>query len=313
MENNKKVAILMATYNGELYIREQLDSILRQSFSDYICYIRDDGSTDRTVEILKEYQSKYMDKIMLIDCHSKKKGALGNFYSIIEFVINNTKEPIIMFSDQDDIWHRDKIKIEYERIIKYYNDVPALVYTDQTIVDEKLRVLDDSGEHFGKRNEKDHDFKRIIFRNVAVGCTMCLNRKLLEVAFIDSDINSIVMHDWWVMLVAKYYGNTEFIKFPLVKYRQHSSNELGADNKRIIKKVKKYFFNFNVSIKKRRKQAELCIRQVKMLEELEDKSKMEGVVKDFLSITKKSKMYRIFEYINKGYVVKDNIFIILFI
>ena len=125
---DKKVAILMATYNGEKYLSEQIESIINQTFTDWVLYIHDDGSTDGTLEIIKKYVKIYPKKIILIQ-GERTGGAKFNFFSLMDKV---TAE-YIMFSDQDDWWLPDKINKTLEKCIKIENgqkDTPVVVFTD---------------------------------------------------------------------------------------------------------------------------------------------------------------------------------------
>ena len=136
MENNTaKIAILLATYNGEEYIGELLDSIMSQSMQDFVCYIHDDGSTDRTTDIIKTYLQNYKDKIVVLD-YLSKKGCTNNFLSLAQHVSHE----YVMFCDQDDVWKNDKIEKTYKKIKQMENDhpgVPLLVFTDLSVVDEE--------------------------------------------------------------------------------------------------------------------------------------------------------------------------------
>ena len=119
-EDTTQVAILLATYNGERFIKDQLDSILNQTYQNFVCYIHDDGSTDRTVDILKKYVSKYPKKIKLLE-YPGKKGAVGNFLSLIDYAVEHCREQYYLFSDQDDIWLPQKIELEVKKIRKIDN------------------------------------------------------------------------------------------------------------------------------------------------------------------------------------------------
>lgn len=105
------IAILMATYNGEKYLGEQIESILAQTYKDWHLYIHDDGSKDNTVTILKEFVAKHSQQITLLE-YSSQGGACRNFLSMLERV----DAPYYMFSDQDDVWLNEKIEIEYKKI-----------------------------------------------------------------------------------------------------------------------------------------------------------------------------------------------------
>ena len=144
---DKTVAICLATYNGEKYLQEQLNSILRQSYQDFHLFIRDDSSSDKTIEIIKENISRHQDKITLIDDPSYKGGSSkANFASILSYVTKSYNFKYFMFSDQDDYWLEDKIKICMNSMLNTEQmfSGPILVHTDLRVVDQNLKTLGDS-------------------------------------------------------------------------------------------------------------------------------------------------------------------------
>ena len=133
----KTTAILLATYNGEKFLREQLDSLLQQTYSDWTLYIHDDGSTDSTKEIIKEYEQKYENITMLR--YPSQKGAKNNFMSLLERVEAN----YYLFCDQDDVWRKDKVEKEMARMMVLEKDFPGkpvLVFSDLYVVDINLNI-----------------------------------------------------------------------------------------------------------------------------------------------------------------------------
>ena len=134
---SEKVGILLATYNGEQYIREQLDSILNQTYVDWVCYIHDDGSADNTWQTIKKYESDYPDKFVVLN-YEKCGGACKNFISLMKY----SSENYIMFSDQDDVWAKNKIEVTLNRMksIEADSDKPYAVFTDLYVVDENLEI-----------------------------------------------------------------------------------------------------------------------------------------------------------------------------
>lgn len=224
---DNKVCVLLATYNGEQYLKQMLDSIKNQSYQDFVCYIHDDGSTDSTHKIIKEYCQNYEDKFIDIVSQSTG-GAMNNFlYMLSEF---GTQFLYIMFCDQDDVWMSDKIEKSLNKIIEVENgnyNKPALVYSDMTVVDEKLNTIASS---FIKYNALDIDnitLDRAVMKGYAAGCSMILNNTLAKISSIKNK-NDIIMHDWWVLLIASAVGSIGYINEPLALYRQHGTNTLGA-------------------------------------------------------------------------------------
>ena len=135
--NNRSVAILMATYNGEKYLREQIDSLIAQTYRDWTLYIQDDGSKDATLDIIKEYSD---ERIVLVDVGLTRQGACMNFMSLLNMV----ESKYYMFCDQDDVWFVDKIEKELARMkmveAEKGIETPIIVHTDRTHTDAELNV-----------------------------------------------------------------------------------------------------------------------------------------------------------------------------
>ena len=235
VKNNTKdnIAILMATYNGERFISEQIESILSQSNQQWHLYIHDDGSTDGTKDILKDYTMKYPAQITLLD-YPPQGGALPNFMSLLE----KTEAGYYMFSDQDDVWHQDKIKKEIERMHNeenaHNNKVPIIVYSDLFVVDAKLNKISDSFlTYSGIHPEFLTTFNELGASNLTTGCTMLFNHAVKE--FVQHPYTPATMHDAWITLcTVKANGILAYLPEPLIYYRQHGRNTLGAVN---IKKL----------------------------------------------------------------------------
>lgn len=235
----KKVAILLPTYNGETYLAKHLESLLNQTFQDICVFIHDDGSTDRTVQIVDEYRKKYKDKIKIIDGESTG-GARNNFF----YLLKTVEADYIMFSDQDDIWLPNKVELTLNEMLKIENkdyDIPVLIHTDLRFVDADLHVIAESYFAYKHKNENNISLKQLLLKNVFVGCTMMLNRNLRDEALIYSDINNIYMHDWWIGLLASIKGKIGFINTQTILYRQHNGNAEGNRyNKTFFFRIKRW-------------------------------------------------------------------------
>lgn len=225
MHSTDKIAILMATYNGEKYICQQIDSILSQTCKDWELYIHDDGSTDNTIAALESYVEKYPNKIHLIDGKSTG-GAKYNFF----YLFGQVEAPYYMTCDQDDVWLDKKIGLTYDKMltIETKADVPCLVYTELRVVDSELNTIADTMSGYQSLDCHKRTINQFILQNSVTGCTMMVNRALRDKMLRITDIDNTIMHDWWAALVAAQFGKTAFIDEPTILYRQHGDNSLGA-------------------------------------------------------------------------------------
>lgn len=221
-----QVDIVMAVYNGEKFVKEQIDSILAQDYQNFRLLVRDDHSQDGTLEIIKNYVKAYPNKIFLLPS-SGKLGVKGNFSALLEYA----KAPYIMLSDQDDIWLKDKVSKSLKKMKELEAskglDCPLLIHADLKVVDAHLNLIDPSFWKFAHlKPAQSHQLNKLLTQNVVTGCTILINRPLLKLALpIPSETP---MHDWWLALVASAFGYIESISEPLILYRQHGKNTLGA-------------------------------------------------------------------------------------
>lgn len=225
MHSTDKIAILMATYDGEKYICQQIDSILSQTCKDWELYIHDDGSTDNTIAVVESYVEKYPNKIHLIDGKSTG-GAKYNFF----YMFGQVEAPYYMTCDQDDVWLDKKIELTYDKMLTIENkaDVPCLVYTELRVVDSELNTIADTMSGYQSLDCHKRTINQFILQNSVTGCTMMVNRALRDKMLRITDIDNTIMHDWWAALVAAQFGKTAFIDEPTILYRQHGDNSLGA-------------------------------------------------------------------------------------
>lgn len=219
-----QLQILLATYNSERFLREQLDSILQQDCQDFQLLIRDGGSTDSTLSIVQEYQTRFPEKICLIG--QERALALENFSALLQHV----DADLIMFADHDDVWMPDKIsrslKAYRELEHKYGTQTPLMVFTDTKVVDVELNEIAPSMIRYQHLAPYDLKLSRLLVQNVPNGNTMLFNRALAELA--RPIPPSAVMHDHWITLVAVLFGKIAFLDEPTLLYRQSGSNVYGA-------------------------------------------------------------------------------------
>ncbi|MGL6064747.1 MAG: glycosyltransferase family 2 protein [Fusobacteriaceae bacterium] len=230
--------ILMSTYNGEKYLEEQLESLINQTYKDIKLLIRDDGSTDKTLDILKHYKKKYPTLIEIE--FGKNLGVVSSFFKLIE--LSDQRVDYFAFCDQDDYWEENKIENAIKNI---KNNSPFLYFSRTKLVDENLKFIDIS-----LKNKIKINFRNAIVENVVTGCTAVINKKMMCLLK-KRKINpkNILMHDWWLYIVASFMGEIFYDKESYILYRQHSNNVVGIQTNK-IKIVKNKIYRF---IKKRKK------------------------------------------------------------
>ncbi|SDZ74307.1 Glycosyl transferase family 2 [Lachnospiraceae bacterium NK3A20] len=226
---DNSVAVCMATYNGERFIEEQIQSILKQSYQDFHLFIHDDHSKDHTQDILRKYSLQNSDKITIItDPELRGGSSKKNFADILKWVSQNYTFNYFMFSDQDDYWLEDKIALSMKAMKKaeLQKVQPILIHTDLKVADQKLNVIGDSFFAYRALNTDITDLNHLLVQNNITGCTMLWNRQLNDLLDISSD--AVAMHDWWIALVASCFGRIVCVKAPTILYRQHGDNVVGA-------------------------------------------------------------------------------------
>ncbi len=209
----KKVQVLMSAYNGEKYIRTQLDSILNQTWENLEILVRDDGSKDSTHEILKEYEEKYENVHIYLE---ENIGLVKSFLKLVSY----SDADFVAFSDQDDFWLPEKVEKAVEMLEQAKG--PALYCSNQTLVDDDLQVL--PGETVP---EPKPGFGNAVIESMCTGCTAMMNKELTDIVKKDLPEHAI-WHDWWCYLVATYVGEVFFDKNAYIYYRQHGGNQLGS-------------------------------------------------------------------------------------
>lgn len=218
------VDILLATYNGSRYLNEFLESLDGQSYRPWRLIVRDDGSSDDTVEKILTFSKNHKGKVSIIsDCTNI--GVIQNFSKLM----SHSTADFIFFADQDDVWCPDKISmtLDFAKSINDVNERPVLIHTDLKVVDENLKIISDSfWSYQGLHPDRGSNLKDLMVQNVVTGCTMMINRRLL--ALTAPIPNAARMHDWWLALVARTFGEIYFLQEKTVLYRQHDNNGVGA-------------------------------------------------------------------------------------
>jgi len=223
------VGILMATYNGEKYIADQIESIVEQTYKNWILIIHDDGSNDKTIDIVKEYKNKNHKNIILIEDGIRCGGAKENFSHLLKIAHDRYGFDYIMFSDQDDIWFPYKVKKTLDKMIDIEDknpNKPVCVYTDLMVVDENLTTISNSFWDYQKIYQYHNTLNRLLIQNVVTGCTIMLNK--IAVKLVYEIPHEAVVHDWWIALVLSIFGVLSPMDEATLLYRQHRYNAVGA-------------------------------------------------------------------------------------
>lgn len=225
--DSTNICILMATYNGAQYVEEQILSIQRQTIANWTLLVRDDGSTDNTLGIVKSLAKKDVRITVLNDSGGSSLGATQNFSQLMQAGLE-TNSQVFFLCDQDDVWESHKLQAQTRCFPNLgHEPTPFLVHSDLSVVDEYLQLIHPSMISYMVLNPQvSHPFTYLLTRNFVTGCATAGNRRLLEDAL--PIPTAAIMHDWWLALVAATNGVIEFVGEPLIKYRQHSSNTLGA-------------------------------------------------------------------------------------
>ena len=225
------VDILLSVYNGEKYLRRQLDSILAQDCGEWRILIRDDGSVDSSAELIAEYSSKYPDKIMTVPCGEPSGSAKRAFLRLMEY----SDAEYTMFCDQDDIWLPDKVRRTLGAMKRMERecgaDMPLLVHTELIVADMKSGKCSESFTEYQGLDPMAKSLPRLLCQNNVTGCTMMINRALVRFCLsesLEAVYDDILMHDWWLALLAAACGKIGFVRRPTMLYRQHGANTLGA-------------------------------------------------------------------------------------
>ena len=225
-----KIHILLSTYNGEQFLAEQIQSIQQQTVQDWKLLIRDDGSTDRTREIIQEFVAQDSRIHWINENESKNLGVIKSFHNLAQF----EEADVYFFSDQDDVWLPQKLELSLAEARKYPAEMPLMVYMDLTVVNQDLEILSSSMI----RSQSGHantELVQELTENTVTGGVAMVNHALIQLW---NQTEDILMHDWYLALLATAFGKLVYIDQPGELYRQHEHNVLGA--RTWSKRIKKW-------------------------------------------------------------------------
>lgn len=233
----KKILVLMATYNGEQYLEEQIQSLLDQQNVSVSILVRDDGSTDGTVSLLQHYQ----EKGTLQWYTGEHLNVQWGFWDLMKKAANINAD-YYAFCDQDDVWDLDKLSVAEQHLSLFPADVPALYYCGQRLVDKDLKFLSDH-----VLNESRSLTTRFVLSDFA-GCTGVFNKALLH-EVIQYKPTYLLMHDTWILKVCLALGGQVVVDpKPHMNYRQHGKNTVGLQKsvRGYAKQVMQYLNEYKV-------------------------------------------------------------------
>ena len=296
------IEILLATYNGEQYIKEQLDSILNQTYRDFRILVRDDGSTDKTIEIIRDYIEKYPKQIELIQDAAVCGGPAQNFFQLTAYA----EAQYVMFADQDDFWLAEKLQVMQKKMQELEQqsgeETPILVFCDYKPVDAQLKELD-----FNSSNSQiaacHLELNRLLVQNYVTGCTVMVNRSLYTK--LGAYNKAIEMHDWCAALYAAALGVVYHLPEQLVLYRQHGNNCVGTVN------IKSFKYRINKFLDKRTRTSQLrYLAQAKLLYERQKEALSEEkkkVLEEFIAVWDEKRKIKRVRRLLKGKFLKSDL------
>ena len=302
------ITIIMAVYNGQEYIREQLESLKDQTYTEWRLVIRDDRSSDKTAEIVKKFSDE-VEQEVIFKVNEKPSGSAKNNFPLL---INDAKESdYVMFCDQDDIWKKDKIEITFNKMKqaeeRYGRDFPLLVHGDVEVIDENGNINADSMFEMSHINA-DSKLPQILIQNHVTGCTMMCNKKLIAGISEYASSEYIIMHDYLAALYASVFGKIEVIKKPLLSYRQHSGNSVGAKNNNnpvyLLKRLANGRKSYKEAMETSRNQVKFFVEIYREELAAEKYCKEYELMSGYASLGSRAKLYRIMFY-KKNHIWKN--------
>ena len=295
-------------YNGQEYIREQLESLKDQTYTEWRLVIRDDRSSDKTAEIVKKFSDE-VEQEVIFKVNEKPSGSAKNNFALL---INDAKESdYVMFCDQDDIWKKDKIEITFNKMKqaeeRYGRDFPLLVHGDVEVIDENGNINADSMFEMSHINA-DSKLPQILIQNHVTGCTMMCNKKLIAGISEYASSEYIIMHDYLAALYASVFGKIEVIKKPLLSYRQHSGNSVGAKNNNnpvyLLKRLANGRKSYKEAMETSRNQVKFFVEIYRKELAAEKYCEEYELMSGYASLGSRAKLYRIMFY-KKNHIWKN--------
>lgn len=298
------IDVLLATYNGEHFLAQQIDSVLAQTYQDFRILVRDDGSTDTTMQIVQSYQNKYPEKILLIEDNYGNIGVTQNFNTLMQ----HSNASYMCFCDQDDNWFNNKLEVSLHEIKKLEignTEIPCLVYSDMQVINEQNEIIHPSLWKIHKTFAKYFQFNRLLIYNIPFGCTMMINQSLAKLACPIG--KHAIYHDHWLALLVAAFGKFKAINQPLMFLRNHANNTSYRIKQSFIQKTLKKLQNA-VTKTQHKYWLKLRIEQAKDFKnQYKDKLSKKDLhtIDEFISIEKRTGFGRKFVYVKNKFYKPD--------
>lgn len=266
MEEHRLALILISTFNGEKYLATQLDSIIAQTMTHWTLLIRDDGSSDSTLHIIKKY-CQLDSRIIFIQDNLGNLQVPKNYSTLMQHALERP-EKYIFFCDQDDVWLREKLLLQLNALHRmeqqFGKNIPLLIHSDLCVVDNDLNTIHPSYLEFEKiKRNTQLPLTTLLINNFISGCTLGMNKRLLRIAFPIPE--NVLLHDWWCALCAASIGKIDFVDQATLLYRQHEHNSIGSNGfyKKLININSGTFTKKKINFKHCFAQAENLLSRIK--------------------------------------------------
>lgn len=225
----------MSTYNGERYLKEQIESVLCQEGVEVSLYIRDDGSQDTTLQMLNVYAKGHENVKVFAE---KNVGCVNSFFRLMELGYDENIQ-YYAFCDQDDVWNTNKLKEAVKVLSDYDNGQMNMYCSNLLVTDENLTPM---RKMYATATYPDK--AGALIENIATGCTVVVNKTVLSFVYDNPIPQNPIMHDWWIYKICAFFGNVYFDEIPYISYRQHERNVLGAKQKSFLRKTSNFLHSY---------------------------------------------------------------------
>ncbi len=297
------IEILLAAYNGSLYLPDLLSSLTSQTEPNFSVLYQDDGSSDGTAALL-EAQNALDPRFRPGLEQGRHMGAKKNFLSLLR----QSSADLVFLCDQDDLWVPDKIRTLTEIYRRSSSELPEetpiLIHSDAVVTDENNQLLADSFFRLQGWDPEAVTLNRLLVQNNVTGCTAVLNRPLADLVARFGIAESMFMHDWFIALTAASFGRVLFCPQKLVRYRQHGNNTIGASRKSLIRRA----FSALTSCDAARERIELTFRHARAFQDMFGETlspEATRVIRDYLATQDMPKIRRIAAWKHQGTLMQN--------